>query len=111
MYDIEKNVVFYDYTKIPQKAGERITETLHRYVVTFSRSENNEEQCLDILKNGGIVAMVFSKELPKTYKGFQVLDGDLRDDLMLDCPKGVILGLKAKGSARKDRSGFVITDY
>lgn len=111
VHEIAPNVVFYDYTKIPQKAGERITETLHRYVVTFSRSEDNEEQCLNILKNGGIVAMVFAKELPKTYKGFTVLDGDSRDDLMLDCPKGVILGLKAKGDARKDKSGFVITDY
>jgi hypothetical protein len=42
------------------------------------------------------------------------LDGDKADDLMLTAYKdakpgaGIVLGLKAKGDAKKDRSGFVI---
>ena len=45
--------------------------------------------------------------LPDTWNGFKVVDGDVRDDLMLDV-SGVVLGLRAKGKAKKDTSGFVI---
>jgi hypothetical protein len=40
--------------------------------------------------------------------GMPVVDGDSRDDLMLDVPLGTILGLRAKGQAKKDTTGFVI---
>jgi hypothetical protein len=105
--EIAENVVFYDYTKIPQKAGRRILPSGHKYVVTFSRSEKNDCDTLDVLKSGGIVAVVFN-ELPDTFHGFPVVDGDKSDDQMLDLEGGVVLGLKAKGKARKDESGFVV---
>ena len=111
MYTIADNVVFYDYTKIPTKAGDRIMPSGHRYMVTFSRAEDNEDTALEILQNGGVVSMVFAKELPSEYKGFKVIDGDDRDDLMLDVDGGCIIGLKAKGDAKKDKSGFVIQNY
>ena len=38
-----------------------------------------------------------------------VVDGDKTDSEMLAF-KGIILGLKAKGKARKDNSGFVINN-
>ena len=105
---IESNIVFYDYTKIPSKAGERILASGHRYVVTLSRSEVNESDVLEHLGNGGIAAVVFN-ELPETWNGYKVYDGDSRDDLMLDIQGGGILGLKAKGKARKDTTGFVVS--
>ena len=108
MYEIANNVVFYDYTKIPTKAGDKVLPSGHRYMVCFSRSEDNEQTALEILQNGGVVSMVFAKELPSEYKGFKVIDGDDRDDLMLDCQHSTIIGLKAKGDAKKDKSGFVI---
>lgn len=104
---IASNVVFYDYSKILKKAGERTLASGHRYMVTFSRSETNEVEVLQHLNDGGIAAVVFS-ELPSHWNGFPVVDGDERDDLMLDLPKGTILGLKAKGKAKKDTSGFVV---
>jgi hypothetical protein len=107
MRHIESNIVFYDYTKIPSKAGERILASGHRYVVALSRSETNESDVLNHLNNGGIAAVVFN-EIPETWNGFKVYDGDSRDDLMLDIQGGGVLGLKAKGKARKDTSGFVI---
>jgi hypothetical protein len=109
LHEIASNVVFYDYTKIPTKAGDKILKSGHRYVVCFSRAEDNEQTALDILKNGGISSFVFANELPATYKGFKVIDGDERDDLMLDIEGGTIIGLRAKGhKAKKDTSGFVI---
>lgn len=104
---IADNVVFYDYTKIHQKAGRRILSSGHLYVVTFSRSEINESEAIAVLHRGGHVAVVFN-ELPTEWNGFPVVDGDLSDDQMLDHVNAVVLGLKAKGKARKDASGFVV---
>lgn len=101
------DVVLYDYTKIPSKAGESTLAGGQRYVVTLSRSEDNDADCTAHLKAGGIVAMVFDR-LPATYNGFPVVDGDERDDLMLDLAGGTIIGLVAKGKAKKDLSGFVV---
>jgi hypothetical protein len=38
----------------------------------------------------------------------EVIDGDLSDLRFLDPSGGVIVGLKAKGKAKKDLSGFVL---
>jgi hypothetical protein len=107
---IAPNVVFYDYTKIPTKAGSRTLSSGHRYVVTLSRSETNERDVINHLYSGGVAAVVFDK-LPDFWNGFRVVDGDERDDLMLDVSGGVVLGLKAKGKAKKDKSGFVVTQH
>jgi hypothetical protein len=78
------------------------------YSLTFSRSETNETQCLEVLKRGGNVAVVFrSKTLPTHWNGFKVINGDENDLRFLD-PKGVVVGLTAKGKAKSDTSGFVV---
>jgi len=51
--------------------------------------------------------MVFRKQLPGTYKGYKVINGDEHDMRFTD-PKNVIVGLTAKGEAKTDQSGFVI---
>ena len=102
-----KNLVFYDYTAILGKIKKYINTS---YKLTLSRKENNESEILEALKLGGNVAAVFKNDLPKKYKGFTVIDGD-QSDLMMLYNKNVILGLKAKGDAKKDKSGFVIDGY
>jgi hypothetical protein len=62
---------------------------------------------MEILKMGGNVAVVFRKDLPTTYKGYQVVNGDVSDLRFLD-PNNSIVGLKAKGKAKTDMSGFVL---
>lgn len=108
-YEMPKNVLFYDYTKNPKKARNRVFRDGTTYVVTFSRSEKegSDKQSLEVLKNGGTVAIVFDK-LPKTWNGYFVVDGDKRDDLMLDLDEPCVIGLLAKGKAKKDESGFVV---
>ncbi len=103
------NIVFYDYTKNYKKAGTRYDIDGNRYVVTFSYSEKEgaESQALEVLKGGGLVAVVFDK-LPDTWNGYPVLDGDERDDLMVDIEGPAVIGLKAKGQAKNDTSGFVV---
>jgi len=98
------NLKFYDYTKNPNIAKKYVNTN---YKITFSRSEINDLQVDDVLKNGGNVAVVFKNELPTTYKGYKVINGD-ESDLRYYDEKNVIVGLKAKGKAKKDVSGFVI---
>lgn len=76
------------------------------YYLTFSRSETNWDFCKHVLDSGFTVAAVF-KRVPETYEGYKVFDGDNTDLRFLD-PKGHIIGLKAKGKAKKDETGFVI---
>jgi len=101
------HIQFYDYTKISNRKN--IPANYH---LTFSRSENNDKAWQDaFFKNGMNVAVVFNtkkgKPLPKTYYGIKVVEGDDTDLRFLDS-KRVIVGLRAKGNAKKDRSGFVV---
>lgn len=97
------NLKFYDYTKNLKRALKYLGTDYH---LTFSRSEINDDECLEYLRAGGQVAVVFDK-LPETWHGFKVIDGD-DDDLRYLDMGGVVIGLKAKGKAKKDTSGFVI---
>jgi hypothetical protein len=102
-----KDIPFYDYTPNPKRMIQFLNGELPaNYHLTFSRKENNQAQCELILAMGGNVAVVFDK-LPQTYLGKPVVDGDETDLRFLD-PKGVVIGLKAKGKAKKDTSGFVV---
>jgi hypothetical protein len=65
------------------------------------------QECNEALSLGANVAAVFRDQLPAVWAGSPVIDGDSSDIEMLT-NKAKILGLKAKGQARKDRSGFVI---
>lgn len=102
------DVQFYDYTK----SGTRVVNWAkgklpHNYHLTFSRSETNDAEAVQVLKAGGTVAVVFRDGLPKTWKGFPVVNGDASDLRHRD-PKGVVVGLVAKGEGKKDTSGFVV---
>ena len=78
------------------------------YVQTFSRAEDNENEMMQALHLGVNASVVFNGEIPKTYRGFTVVDGDITDVEMISY-KGVILALKAKGDAKKDKTGFVVS--
>jgi len=101
---IEKfpNVQFYDYTKVRN----RKVSHLKNYHLTFSKADGNDMDVHLAASNGMNVAAVF-KQLPATYIGRPVINGDETDLRFLD-PKGVIVGLKAKGKAKKDTTGFVV---
>lgn len=100
-------IQFYDYTKVYK----RLENNFKNYHITFSKSESNTLEAVKALKEGHNVAMVFNvsknNALPLTYQGFEVVDGDESDTRFLD-KKGCIIGLRAKGDAKKDNSGFVI---
>jgi len=97
------NVVWYDYTKWPL---DRRPSTPN-YHLTFSRSERTTLDDIQYnIDNGRNVAVVFDA-IPTTWEGWTVIDGDA-DDMRWRDPVGVIVGLKAKGDAIKDTTGFVV---
>ena len=96
-------MVWYDYTKWPLEKR----PSTPNYHLTFSRSEETTlEQIQYSLDGGRNVAVVFDR-VPTEWEGWTVIDGDADDMRWLD-PVGVIVGLKAKGAARKDITGFVV---
>jgi hypothetical protein len=100
---------FYDYTKSFMRMAQFINRNPDfpsNYHLTFSRSENNQKLVEMVLEMGGNVAVVFRGQLPKTWKGYEVINGDENDLRFLD-KKGVIVGLIEKGLAKKDETGFV----
>lgn len=102
IFQMFPEVQFYDYTKI---VGRKVSH-IPNYHLTFSKADGNDMDVRLAASNGMNVAAVFHK-LPETYIGRIVINGDDTDLRFLD-PKGVIVGLKAKGKAKKDTSGFVI---
>lgn len=99
-------VQFYDYTKILGRKVSAITN----YHLTFSAADGNDSDVVRAIDAGMNVAVVFgvpkSKPLPVAYLNREVFNGDDSDLRFLD-PKGVVVGLYAKGKAKKDTTGFV----
>lgn len=95
------SVQFYDYTKLQNR-----TDLPSNYHLTFSRSEENYNSLDQMFEKGYNVAVVFDK-LPASYNGRKVIDGTETDLRFLD-PAGVVVGLIAKGKAKKDKSGFTV---
>lgn len=102
-------VQFYDYTKnLKRMLNSLMGKFPKNYHLTFSKSESNDAACEIVLGNGGSIAAVFAKQLPKKYKGKEVISGVDHDLRFLD-PKNCVVGLVALGKGRKDTSGFVIS--
>jgi hypothetical protein len=109
IFDTFPEVQFYDYTKSAKRAIDfALGKMPKNYHLTFSRSEENENSALEVLRTGGNIAAVFANKLPKEWKGYTVIDGD-ESDLRFNDGKNVVVGLKAKGKGKKDETGFVIS--
>ena len=98
---------FYVYTKSFKRMKAFLNGELpSNYHLTFSCSESNEKIAKLVLEMGGNVAGVFRNQLPETWNGVEVIDGDESDLRFLD-KQGVVVGLIEKGLAKKDSTGFV----
>jgi hypothetical protein len=100
-------VQFYDYTKMLN----HLTKDVANYHITFSKNESNDVDCKIALERGYNVAVVFNTKkglsLPPSWNNYPVYDGDDTDVRFYD-PENHVIGLRAKGMAKKDNSGFVI---
>jgi hypothetical protein len=106
IFQMFPDIQFYDYTKV---LGRKVKH-LSNYHLTFSAADGNDLDVVQALNEGLNVATVFglkkSEPMIEQYNGLPVFNGDESDLRFLD-PKGVIVGLYAKGKAKKDQTGFV----
>lgn len=102
-------IQFYDYTKWPPHKRLGLPANYH-LTFSYSESKHSEEWARGWAKRGVNTAVVFRGGLPSKFLGRRVINGD-ESDLRFTDPKGVIVGLKAKGKARKDEGigpGFFV---
>jgi len=108
-YDIPQqfpNMFFYDYTK----RAHRLTRTPDNYKLMFSFSgvQKYQNQVKAAIKTDAPISAVFNGPFPDEFLGREVIDGDKSDLINLFKGDKKIIGLKAKGDAKKDNTGFVI---
>ena len=102
VYDAFPECQFIEYSKMP---GRKAPPNVH---ITLSYSEANKKYAAKVARSDRNIAVVFRYALPKTFLGRPVIDGDKHDARNLD-PKGVVVGLLAKGKdGKNDHTGFVI---
>ena len=106
IFEMFPEVQFYDYTKV---LGRKI-KNIPNYHLTFSAADGNDSDVTKAIEQGYNIAVVFgikkTSPMPETFMNLPVFNGDDSDLRFLD-PKGVVVGLYAKGKAKKDVSGFV----
>lgn len=110
IFDSFQGVMFYDYTKSESRACMFANgEMPSNYWLTYSRSEITQDiEVTAMLQSQVNVAVVFADKLPRTWLGFPVIDGD-EDDLRFTDKRGVVVGLKAKGKGKVDKTGFIVS--
>jgi hypothetical protein len=103
IFNLFPELQFYDYTKNPNRKN-----LPSNYDLTFSYSgvESFIKFNRQALENNMRVATVF-KIMPAQFEGRPVINGDDHDARFIE-DKNIIVGLKAKGKARQDKTGFVI---
>jgi hypothetical protein len=105
-------VQFYDYTKIPNRGRHGLPANYY-LAQSFSAANRRYGMLARMAArdHGRNLVVVFSTrkgcELPAEFEGTRVVDGDDTDLRFLD-PQNVVVGLRAKGAARRDTSGFVV---
>ena len=115
IFEAFPNVQFYDYTKVFDRLKTKLPSNYH---LTFSRNEENEDDCKKALDLGFNVAVVFdSVNFPDTYLNRKVINGDLHDLRFIDEPN-TIIGLTYKKMTFKGakevneemlKNGFVVS--
>ena len=100
-------IIFYDYEKVP-----RVSRHDNYFLVwSFSAADDRYIRLMNKLPSDMRIAVVFDtpkgRPLPEYFIGRRVVDGD-EHDLVFLYPKGSVIGLRAKGSARKTRPPFVV---
>lgn len=114
IFDLFPDVQFYDYTKLPNRYNRALPDNYHLSLSYSNASERYADLCWDAHAKGASLVMVYrtKTDIANAATWFdecrvRFVDGDANDLRFLD-PDKCIVALKAKGTARKDKSGFVL---
>lgn len=117
------NTQFYDYTKNVTAYRKWLRGSYphrnHHLTLSYDPTSVPMDVCMDVLAEGGSVALAFAGPLPDTYNGYRVINGDATDARFLDrkihnIPDGIgfIVGLSIKGTksakSRAQSTGFAV---
>lgn len=115
IFDAFPDQQFYDYTKLPNRYNRAMPDNYHLSLSFSNASERYADMCWDAhAKHGASLVMVYRTKDDiaaaanwYTECGVKFIDGDASDLRFLD-PGKCIVALKAKGTATRDKSGFVL---
>ena len=99
------DIFFYDYTKNASRLGK--TPSNYELMFSYSNEPAYQKVVVKALRSDVPMSVVFRNGMPKYYKGRRVIDGDASDLVNVKAGK-VIVGLVAKGKAKKDEGNFVV---
>lgn len=123
LFDIS-GVDFYDYTKNKSRAlaaADEFVSFPSNYRLVYSASERDEDSDIQQMLDQGVnVTVIFADAVPEMWcqqvlrgtmieRNVTVVNGDLTDN-RYDDPRGVVVGLKAKGKL-KDREEFPVGGF
>lgn len=98
-------IEFFDYTKRATRLGK--TPQNYNLLFSFSGRDQYAKQ-VEIAENTSApMAVVFHGVMPEFFRGRKVINGDESDLINVRAGR-VVVGLKAKGKAKQDQSGFVV---
>lgn len=107
IFETFPEIQFYDYTKQITK----LFNPIANYHLTLSYTGYKDNIYQSMLKSGNNVAVVFNvkdeADLPQTFMGYPVVNGDLTDYRVADA-KGVVVGLKWKRIANRAAEKIVL---
>ena len=102
---LHPEIMFYDYTKLSARLGK--TPANYRLMFSYSGAPAYQNQVKQAIKTDVPMSVVFRGEMPAQFMGREVIDGDISDlDNLFAGP--VIVGLRAKGKAKKSESLFIV---
>ena len=115
IFEMFPDTIFYDYTKIAKRFKRTLPSNYH---LSLSYSDANEKYAASCWEahgqHGASLVMVYRTKddiaQARTWYqecGVNFVDGDANDLRFLDPAKSIV-ALKAKGTAKRDKSGFVL---
>ena len=99
------DIFFYDYTKNASRLGK--TPDNYELMFSYSNEPDYQKHVAKAWSTDVPISVVFRGGMPEYYKGRRVIDGDASDLVNVKAGK-VVVGLVAKGKAKKDEGNFVV---
>lgn len=115
IFEMFPDTIFYDYTKIAKRFKRTLPSNYHLSLSFSNASEKYAASCWEAHgQHGASLVMVYrtKADIANARMWFEechvnFVDGDANDLRFLDPAKSIV-ALKAKGTATKDKSGFVL---